>query len=232
MLHGAFVTATGTGVGKTYVTRGLARSFARRGLRTLALKPIETGVAPTALDALALARACEDPSAADATDFYRAVPPLSPRGATLYSHVAPPDLSRILRRIHELGARADALLIEGAGGILVPLDARATMADLAAQVNLPLVMVAANELGTLSHVLTAIEAADIRGLSVVATVLVSRADPTEDPSVRTNRQLLSERLDHAVLAFPRCADDDDALADAADGCGLTSLLGIETTSSG
>ncbi|MDD9934512.1 MAG: dethiobiotin synthase, partial [Myxococcales bacterium] len=78
---GWFVTGVGTGVGKTYISRGLTRALADSGRSVAAIKPLETGVAPDPLDARALARACGRPELATAPGLYRVAPPLAPHAA-------------------------------------------------------------------------------------------------------------------------------------------------------
>jgi dethiobiotin synthetase len=224
MKPGAFVTATGTGAGKTYVTRGIARALLRRGTRPIALKPFETGVDPDPLDALALANACRQPRLAVEPQFYRARAPLAPYAASLQHAIATPDLDRIARRIRELASDADSVWVEGAGGLLVPLDARHSIADFAALLAWPIVLVAPDQLGVLSHVLTAIESAERRGLTVGAVVLAQLASHRDDSSTRTNAFILEERLMRPILRFEHCRDDDDELADAAEACGVLAAL--------
>ena len=77
-MKGAFITATGTGVGKTWLASALATACVQRGKRVAAIKPIETGVNPDPVDALALARACGNESLANAPGLYRAKEPLAP----------------------------------------------------------------------------------------------------------------------------------------------------------
>lgn len=228
MIPGLFITGVSTGVGKTYVSRGLACALRRTGRRPAALKPLETGVSPEPLDALALARACARPELATAAGLYRAELPLAPYAAALETATAPPDLDALATRIHELAAAtgADALLVEGAGGLLVPLDARRTIADLAVLLKLPLLVVGRDELGVLSHVLACAESARARELRVAAVVLVAHATSASDPSPRTNQRILREHLALPVLTFPPCPDDDDALADAAERAGLLDLLDL------
>jgi dethiobiotin synthetase len=227
MIRGVFVSAIGTASGKTFVSRGLTRSIARRARRVAALKPFETGVAPDPLDARALAAACGRPDLADAPGLYRAALPLAPQAVALETGEPELDVDRLVARIRELGSGSDFLLVEGAGGLLVPLTARATVADLASRLELPLLIVARDQLGVLSSVLTCVESAERRDLAIAAVVLnqhAGDADNPSDPSPRTNRRILQERVRAPVLTFPACRDDDDALADAAEACGLTELI--------
>jgi dethiobiotin synthetase len=219
-----FVSAVGTGVGKTFLCRGLARSALRQGLRVAALKPLETGVDPDPLDALALARAARRPEHARDPAFYRAAPPLAPYAAALEGGAAAPDFDRIVRRIRELADEHDALIVEGAGGLLVPIDRARSTADLVGALELPIAIDARDELGVLSSVLTCVESARGRRLRVAAVILSQHATSPDDPSPRTNQRVLQERLECPVLHFPSCVDDDDALADLVDRTGLAAAL--------
>lgn len=219
-----FVSAVATGVGKTFISRALTRSCLRAAERIAALKPLETGVEPDPLDAMALAAAARRPELAHDPAFYRARLPLAPYAASLDSAIDPPDFDRIVQRIRALEAENDVLIVEGAGGLLVPMDRARTTADLVRALGLPLLIVARDELGVLSSVLTCVESAVARELRVAGVILSQHAPLANDPSPRTNQRILQERLDCPVLHFPRCADDDDALADAADRFGLWPAL--------
>jgi dethiobiotin synthetase len=224
-MKGLFVTATGTGVGKTFVTRGLARALLRRGDPVYAIKPLETGCAPDPLDALALARACGRSELARAPGLYRVAPPLSPYAATLAGCTPPPTPAELTASVRALAAPDALVLVEGAGGLLVPLDARRSMADLAAALALPLLLVANDALGVLSFTFTVVESAHARELPVAGVVLTRTAPASpHDGSTQHNATILAERLSPVpVLRFPHCTDDDDALADAAEQAGLLSL---------
>ncbi|MDD9934221.1 MAG: dethiobiotin synthase, partial [Myxococcales bacterium] len=148
---------------------------------------------------------------------------------TLEGAAPPPDPGLLAHRVRELSSGADRLIVEGAGGLLVPLDARRTIADLARALALPLLIVAPDRLGVLSDVLTCVESATARGLTVAAVILSQHQHGPDDPSRRTNRRILQRRLPSPVLTFPSCLDDDSALADAARHCGL--LVALEPSSS-
>ena len=207
-----FISGTGTGVGKTWVTRGLARALVRQGDNVAALKPIETGCDPEPADARAIARACGRPELASGAGLYRARPPLAPWAATLEGE-PPASLPSIVAATRALSGSADIALIEGAGGLLVPLDATADMADLALALEAELVLVGEDRLGVLSHVLSAVAAAHARSLSVRAVILTRHSEA--DASRSTNARILKERLGCPVVPFPSAPDDDEALADAA-----------------
>ncbi|MEC7523808.1 MAG: dethiobiotin synthase [Myxococcota bacterium] len=209
--RGLFVTATGTGIGKTWLTRGLASALRAHGAPVIALKPIETGCDPEPLDAVALAEACGRPELADAPGLHRGRLPLSPWAATLRGD-APYDHPRVVSSTRALLAEhAGVHLVEGAGGVLVPLDEEHDILDLVRDLALPLVLAAADALGTLSHTLTAVESCARRGITPRAVVMTGNR--VEDDA-GSNRALLARRLDVPVLAFtPR---DESDLARAAE----------------
>lgn len=214
-MKGLFVTATGTGCGKTWVSRGLARALVRAGRAVAAIKPIETGVGDEPLDALALAHASGRPWLADAPGLLRARSPLSPYAATLEGELPSIDPSVLARATRSAAGDAELVLVEGAGGLLVPLSATHDTRDLVLQLGWPILLVARDALGTLSHTLSALESASTRDLVVQAVVLTRGPWSADDPSVRTNLRVLAERASVPVVPFLACEDDDDALAEAA-----------------
>lgn len=199
-----FITGTGTGVGKTHFSCALARAATERGLRCAAVKPLETGCAPTAEDAHALAQACGRPELATLPGLYRAERPLAPHAATLMGEPAL-ELDRVIDATQRAIADADVALVEGAGGILVPLDADHTIADLVLRLDMAVLMVARDGLGVLSSALTAVEAARRRHIDVRALVLAQHGP--EDISQETNREILASRLDCPVWSYSSDASD-------------------------
>ncbi len=216
-MTGVFVTGVGTGVGKTFVARALAAAARARGLRVVALKPLETGVAPTAADARALAGAADRPELADAPGLYRARAALAPWAATLEGEPAP-DLASVVASARALEGDADLSVIEGAGGLCVPIDAENDIAHLAVALGHPVLLVAPDALGVLSSVITAGHAARALSVELAAVVLVAQRAP--DPSARTNARILRARIEAPIIVFPHCDDDDAALARAAEASGL------------
>ena len=202
-MRGWFVTSTGTSVGKTLVSRALLHGLRAHGVKIAGLKPIETGCAPSPQDALALAEASGRMTLAHSPRWYRAELPAAPYAVELETGFPAPRIEALVEEVRLIADAHDAVLVEGAGGLLVPLDRERTMAELAAALGLPLLLVAEDRLGVLSHVLTAAEAAERRGLRLAALVL-NRVLPVavDDPSVRTNRAILAERLRIPVLTQP------------------------------
>ena len=210
---GLVVTGTGTHVGKTSLARGLARALVGRGLRVAALKPFETGAQVNPEDAVALARACLRPELAHFPGFYRAVLPLSPFAVELSGGTACDPIS-VLAAVREAAVGSDAAIVEGAGGLGVPLARGHLFADFATALGWPVLLVARDELGVLSYVLTALELARSRGLEVEAIALGRPPEPA-DHSWETNARALRELGTTRVLTFSLGDPDDDALAAAA-----------------
>jgi dethiobiotin synthetase len=221
-MKGIFVSGINTGVGKTFVTRALAAALRGTGRKVAALKPIETGAAEQASDALALARAAGRPELAEVRGFYRHALPLSPYAASLESGDPPPKIRALVDAVHQAARGSDVTLVEGAGGLLVPIDRRETIADLIAALGVPLLLVAPNNLGVLSAVFSTAESARSRRIELRAIVLVDPSEP--DASSRTNARIIDERLGVPVFEFPNTKDDDEALAISAASSGLLDAL--------
>ena len=224
-MKGAFITATGTGVGKTWLTSALSRACVARGLRVASIKPVETGADPEPLDAIELARACREPALAEAEGLYRASPPLAPYAVERAGGPPIGSLGRLAERIRELGADADCVLVEGAGGVLVPLDARNTMADFASILGLPILLVAENALGVLSYTLTAVEALRARGLEVHAIALQQiRANEGDDISPSSNAAVLGNYLPAIpILSLPQVRSIAELIEPVSELCEILDL---------
>ncbi len=177
-MNGLFITGTDTGVGKTEVAAALARVLSRRGLRVAVMKPVATGCVRRngrliSEDAEKLRRACGTTEPAELICPFRFEPPVAPavaRGLSPQGTV-PVSLDRIERIFRELSARHDVVLVEGIGGLMVPLDGRHTVSDLARRLGLPVLVVGRAGLGTLNHTLLTVETARSAGLKVAGVVL-------------------------------------------------------------
>ncbi len=172
-----FITATGTEIGKTFVAANLIGALRRRGRKVAALKPVVSGFDPQASaesDPAVLLRALgREPSEAALAEIapWRFYAPLSPDMAAARER-RPIDFSALSAFCRKAVAAADdVLVIEGIGGLMVPFDAQSTLLDLIEQLRVPTILVAGTYLGTLSHILTAVEAMNNRGLGLAAIVL-------------------------------------------------------------
>jgi dethiobiotin synthetase len=210
-----FVTGTDTGVGKTFVACALAHAHRAAGRRVGVVKPVETGVDGAPDDAVRLRDAAADPAPLDDVCPYQLRAPLAPSVAAAREGVTI-DLGRIVALIERRARAADELIVEGAGGLLVPITGTTTYLDLALRLNLPLLIVAANRLGTVNHcALTARVAAAAR-LAIRGFVL-SQVAREPDPSAETNAATIAD------LTGLRCLGVVPHLARPEDAAGLLTL---------
>ncbi len=184
-----FVTGTDTGVGKTFVACALAAALRARGRRVAVMKPVETGVTEDPEDALRLCAAAGDPAPLDAICPVRLRAPLAPAVAARLEGRSI-DLDALADAIGRRAADADVLLVEGAGGLLVPITGRRTFLDLAVRAHLPVLIVAANRLGTINHCALTARVAAAAGLAVRGFVL-SHPVPDPDASAATNAEAIT-----------------------------------------
>jgi dethiobiotin synthetase len=195
---GLFVTGTDTGVGKTVVACALVRGLRGAGLDVGVMKAVETGVGPEGpLDATALREAAGGTDTLEEVCPLRFALPAAPNVAARREGETV-DLNRARRAFEQLASRHDAVVVEGAGGLLVPITEDVNMADLAAELDLPVVVVARAALGTINHTLLTLCEAERRGLSV-AGVVVSHADGPLSDADEANLAYLRERLGSLLL---------------------------------
>lgn len=189
MGQGLFVLGAGTEVGKTAVTAGLAAAWRRRGLNVGVMKPIATGVSDAAgEDAAWLRRAAGVDDPIDLVSPYRFKIPAAPSVARGRARI---DFLVIQRAYEQLAARHDLVLVEGIGGLLVPIDDERTVADLVRALDLPALLVSCAQLGTINHTLLTVEQARNAGLDVLGVVLNGRsAKPSA--AERTNPTVIAQ----------------------------------------
>jgi len=179
-MSGVFVTGTDTGAGKTVVACTLARALNAAGVDVGVLKPAETGVGDEGpLDALALREAagCGDPL--DDVCPQRFAMPAAPTVAAA-AEGRSVDAGAILAAYARIRYRHGFVVVEGAGGLLVPATAELDMAGLAAALDLPILIAARAALGTINHTLLTLEAAERRGLTVAGVVVSHTAGVLSD----------------------------------------------------
>jgi dethiobiotin synthetase len=200
---GIFVTGTDTGVGKTHVATALLRALVARGLRAVGMKPVAAGVDADGryADVVALRGAGNVDAGDDEVNPYRFAPAIAPHVAAALEARAI-DVARIAGAFDALATRADVVVVEGAGGVLVPLGITDDMLDIPARLRLPVVLVVGVRLGCLNHALASALAIRARGL-VLAGWIANRIDPAmerADESVAAIAERLG-RSPAADLAF-------------------------------
>jgi dethiobiotin synthetase len=177
------VTGTGTDVGKTVATAALAACA--KGRRVAVVKPAQTGFADGAAGDLAEVRRLA--GVRDVVEFARYPDPLSPHHAAMVSGRPALDFVSTVQRIDDLDAEFDLVLVEGAGGLLVPFDnERAwTLIDVAHHLNAPLVVVTNPGLGTLNHTALTVERIAEESLEL-AGIIVGSWPPQPDLAMQLN----------------------------------------------
>lgn len=174
MSTGIFITGTDTGVGKTIVSAVLARLLRMRGLNVGVMKPVTSGCREEAGrlvsdDALLLCQAAGVECSEDAAP-YLLREPVAPAEAARQEGVVV-DFARIRASFDRLATAHDFVIVEGAGGLMVPLAGGLLVADLARQLDLPLLVVARPDLGTINHTVLTCFAAQQMGLKVAGVVI-------------------------------------------------------------
>lgn len=176
-MRGVFVTGTGTGVGKTVVAAVISRELSAGGSSVAVFKPALTGLEDEGEpDHELLRRASETTQSDEEIAPYRFDPPLSPHLAAELAGVEI-DPDRLIRVARRAASGADAIVCEGVGGLLVPLRRDYLVRDLARDLSLPLVVVAAPGLGTINHTLLTLEVARRADLEIAGVVLTPWPEP-------------------------------------------------------
>ncbi len=202
-MQGVFITGTSTEVGKTFVAVKIAKQLNQKNIKVIPRKPVESGCIKQGVqlipqDAVALKQAANYQGALSEICPYRFEPPISPvRAAHLVNKVLTTEqLVNICRQ----GSEDGFTLVEGAGGFYSPLAEDGLNADLAVALQLPVILVADDKLGTLSQVLLNAEAIQMRGLQLLAVVLNALDENQNDHM--DNTADLRERLDCPVFSNP------------------------------
>jgi len=169
---GVFITGTDTGVGKTLVAAALLRALAACGARVAGMKPVAAGIdagEASNADVAALAAADGLPLPLRDRNPYGFVPAIAPHLAAQEAGVSI-DIDVIVASFARLRAHADFIVVEGAGGVLVPLDRDHDMLDLAAALDLPVLLVVGLRLGCINHALLSAQAIAARGLPLAGWI--------------------------------------------------------------
>ncbi|HZQ62982.1 MAG TPA: dethiobiotin synthase [Casimicrobiaceae bacterium] len=197
MTTGVFITATDTGVGKTWFAAALLRMLVAKGRRAVGMKPVMSGADEPRNDVELLREAGNVRVAESIVNPYAFAPAIAPHVAARSAGVAI-ELDRIEAAYRALCEAAEVVVVEGAGGALVPLNARDDMLDIAMRLRLPVVLVVGVRLGCINHALLSAVAIRSRGL-VLAGWVANRVDPAMAESDATLATL------DAALPAPRLA---------------------------
>ena len=194
MAKAIFITGTDTGVGKTFFACKLAALLGGLGYRVGVMKPVETGCAEREgktfpADAILLKEASGCKFPLDKICPYQLRDPLAPSIAADRQGIAI-NVDTLIDIFEEISASHDLTLVEGVGGLMVPLLPSYTYADFARVLRLPAIVVAANRLGAINHLLLTLEHARCKGVSVLGYVL-NRLESEASLAAETNHKALS-----------------------------------------
>lgn len=166
-----FITGTDTDVGKTLISCALLHGFAAQGKRVVGMKPIAAGCNASELneDVQQLRAASNVSASNEQINPYNFTPAIAPHLAALLAGTSI-DLARIVESYSALAGQAEVVIVEGAGGFLVPLNEQQDGGDLARQLGLPVILVVGMRLGCLNHALLTVEAIAARGLVLAGWV--------------------------------------------------------------
>jgi len=191
---GFFITGTDTGVGKTIITVALLRLLKTYGLNACGMKPVETGcvrkhekLIPSDGRFIKTAANLEEPL--DTISPCRFEHPLAPLAASCIAGT-PVDLEKIKSTYARLSSRYDAVIVEGVGGLLVPVAEDYSVIDLAKDFGLPVIVVSGTRLGTLNHTMLTVTCARKAGLMVSGIIMNESHPPENTPAEKTNEDIL------------------------------------------
>ena len=210
-IAGLFITGTDTGIGKTIVTAAIGAYFARRGLRVAVSKPLASGCPRmreglVSEDAEFLAAACDCRFALNVICPQCFAEPLAPAVAAERAGETI-DWEGIERSWRQMSGAADLMLIEGVGGLLVPLDHQHTVLDLARATGYPVLIVARPGLGTINHCLLTIAALRAADLPIAGVVINAYPAEAADVAEETNPRMIERFGQVPVLCLvPRAAE--------------------------
>jgi len=193
--RGCFITGTDTGIGKTVVTAALALSLKERGLRVAVMKPIETGCQNTerlGTDGERLRMAVDATTSIDLISPYRFFLPVAPLAAARAAGITI-EIDHIATACRDLARDCDFVVVEGVGGLMVPLSEKMDVRDLIASLGLPTLVVGRAALGGVNHALLTIEALRQRAIPIIGIVLNQLVTKLNHEQTRSTVELIRER---------------------------------------
>lgn len=216
MAKGFFITGTDTGVGKTIITGAVIKSLQYLGISVCGMKPVESGCGREGdflipYDGMFLKQMAHMEEPVTLVTPGRLASPLAPLIASQIDGI-PLSIPDIMSSFIKLRHHYDAVVAEGVGGLLVPLLKDYTVADLAREMGLPLIVVARPGLGTVNHIMLTVRQAEAEGLSVAGVILNYHRPPENSLAEETNPKLISQVCPVPIIGiFPylRTLEEDD-----------------------
>ena len=205
MHKGIFITGTDTGVGKTFVACALLRALKEKGLTVCPMKPVETGCGVrkgklVPQDSVTLIKTSGINEPLDIINPYRLKHPLAPSVAAEFEKVVIKK-EKILSAYNYLLNKYELIVIEGAGGIMVPIYKRYSFLDLIKDLNVPIIIVSRPGLGTINHTLLTIETAKSRGIKILGVIINYATKTKTGIAERTNPEIIKRFGGVAVLGI-------------------------------
>lgn len=198
-----FIVGTDTGVGKTFIASRIVQQFANQGYKTVGMKPIASGCEKNAQgewvneDVAALTNASNVQAPLEFINPYRFQPAIAPHIAANQAGVNI-EIAKISQCFSALQQQAEIVIVEGAGGFLVPINSQETLADLAVALKLPIILVVGMRLGCINHALLTVETIKNRGLNLAGWV-ANQIDP-QMPEFNENVASVRKRVDANLLS--------------------------------
>ena len=213
-MKGFFITGTDTGVGKTIVAGGLIRALIFHGLKTAGMKPVESGctregkvLIPSDGTFLKQIAQMQEPVTQVTPCCFEA--PLAPLPASELEKRSV-SVAAIRKAFYSLYTRYDAIIVEGVGGIMVPLKENYFVIDLAKDMGLPLIVVAKPGLGSINHTMLTVKYALKEGLAVAGIIINYSHPPEGSLAEETNPQILKQICPVPLIGiFPYLKNRDD-----------------------
>jgi len=203
MRKGIFITGTDTGVGKTLVASGLLLALKEMGFSVCPMKPVETGcklrrgrLIPQ--DTIRLINISGVNEALEKVNPYRFKPPLAPAVAAEFENTVIRK-KKILSAFNYLVKKYDIIIVEGAGGIMVPVYKKYLILDLIKDMETPLIIVSRPGLGTINHTCLTIEAARNRGIGIIGVIINYTAKTKKTLAEKTNPEIIESLTRVPVL---------------------------------
>ncbi|MBN1764737.1 MAG: dethiobiotin synthase [Sedimentisphaerales bacterium] len=195
-VKGLFVTGTDTGVGKTLVAGAIAHQLAGEGMKVGVFKPVATGCrlereGLVSRDAEFLAHCCDSRFSLDEINPIRYKQPLAPSVAAEMSQ-REIDWDKLQIAYQNISKGSDVTIVEGIGGVMVPLARDYMVADLIKDMGLPVLIVARNSLGTINHTLMTVELCRNKGIKIAGVIINQYITDSCDTSEETNPRIISE----------------------------------------
>ena len=200
-----FVTGTDTDVGKSYICKHLAKEFIKLGKKTGYLKPfqsgLEEGIAPDAKQIEIIAKGVI------AKSSYITNTPCTPLVSAQIDNVEY-KLEKVKCDYDELKNNCDITIVEGSGGLYVPVKENILMSDVIKFLNLPTLIVARPNLGTINHTLMTIKCAQNEGIKIIGVVISNYPEATDDPVILRAKEMIENYCSTKVIAIVKKGQTD------------------------